>query len=98
MNLLQPVQASDASSQLQGLGISGQRPEEPDLAIIDRRRATYLTYPHSSVSLDIEILCLAGYYYAGKFQGSNLLKIKLKIQKRAVCYQARFNHIEVVRC
>ena len=61
-----PIKSTDFPNHLQSLGISGQRPEEPSLAIIDRRRATYLTYPHSSVSLDIETLCQAGYYYAGK--------------------------------
>ena len=64
---IQPIETSDPSHHLQGLGITGQRPEEPNLAIIDRRRATYLTYPHGSVSLDIERLCQAGYYYAGQF-------------------------------
>ena len=66
-DLTQPVQTTDSSTTLQTLGISGQRPEEPNLAILDRRRATYLTYPHSTVSVDVETLCKAGYYYAGQF-------------------------------
>ena len=38
-----------------------------NLAVIDRRGATHLTYLHCPVSLEIERLYQVGHYYFGKF-------------------------------
>lgn len=49
------------------LGITNQLAEEPMLAVLHRRKTTYLTSPE--YRLDVDTLSEAGYYFGGESSG-----------------------------
>ena len=63
---------NNSTASLSALGVRNNFAKHPLLAVLENRRSTFLTYPHTYMSvINLDLLADAGYFYQGKL--NNLL-------------------------
>ena len=72
-------EGNNPTASLSALGVRNNFAKHPLLAVLENRRSTFLTYPHTYVSvINLDLLADAGYFYQGKL--NNLLVHSLTSQ------------------